>query len=398
VGFIDADGHLVEADETWSYLEPDEEQYRPKLIDIPAGTHGLKRPTQAWLYADSWCSYLGSRSDNAGVGNSFDPGATHLRDPSMRVQDLDALGVDVQLVISSFFIGAEFENPIAEAAVCRSYNRWVAECLDGYTDRLAWSLVAPFRSPERALEELEFGAAHGARAVHIRGLTYGFLPSDPMFLPVWERAQDLNLAIVVHNGAPNRRIDGQEIGRGIARRPFYWRHIYELMIGFADVLSSDLHTRFPRLRWGFLEGGSTWVLGVLQQHARLAASGRPSLLDIERVTPEELEEKNIFISCEADEDLPYLIGAVGENVLCAGTDYGHNDIGSELAVHATILQRTDVSRAALEKVVDANGRKLLGLPAQRPALAPDVAIPDLLPHVTGLHTDDGRPVLSSLGA
>jgi hypothetical protein len=43
-----------------------------------------------------------------------------------RIDDLDALGIDFQVLISTFWIGVEIENALEEAALTRSYNRWMA--------------------------------------------------------------------------------------------------------------------------------------------------------------------------------------------------------------------------------------------------------------------------------
>lgn len=396
MGFIDCDGHLIEIEDTWRYLDPSEAVYRPTLIDLPKGTHGLPRPGQAWLVADHWCPYLGQRSSNSGVGNDFEPESTQLLDPRVRLQDLDALGIETEILISSFFISTELDNPIAEAALCRSYNRWVADIVSGYTDRLTWSAVVPLRYPERAFEELEFAANHGAKAVHVKGINHGYFLSDPAFFKIWERAQDFDLAIMVHVGFSMRRMQNIPVGRGLPAFPVYVASLSTLMAGFHDILSSDLPARLPRLRWGFVEGGATWVPAIMQQHARLAASG-DTLLRLHRLTPEILEEKRMFVACEADEDIPYLVGLVGENVLCTGTDYPHNDIGSELAAHTTLMQREDIPDRVAAKIVDTNGRKLLGLKPAPAGSELSKSIPTSVPNVRRANTTEGAPLLTTYG-
>jgi hypothetical protein len=69
----------------------------------------------------------------------------------------------------------------------------------------------------------------------------------------------------------------------------------------------------------------------------------------------------MFVTCQADEDAPYLIETLGENVLVTGTDYGRNDSGADLGVHRPILKRTDLDPALAEKIVDTNGRRVYGI-------------------------------------
>jgi predicted TIM-barrel fold metal-dependent hydrolase len=172
----------------------------------------------------------------------------------------------------------------------------------------------------------------------------------------------------------------------------YMTHLHSLMAGFHSVIATELPARFPRLKWGFVEGGASWVPAVLQQHARLVASGR-DFLNVTPIRPETLTEANIFVACETDEDLPYLVNIAGEDNLIIGTDYGHNDIGTELASHLEIMTRSDISQRAKQKIVDTNGRRFLGIPESfRPASRPDTLIAP--PNVRGASTEDGHPILS----
>jgi predicted TIM-barrel fold metal-dependent hydrolase len=403
MGFVDCDSHLIETEHTWDFLRPDEEVYRPRIANFSETMISLGTKTEAgrqappgrmWVVGDTWSSKLRGDSNMWSNANLYDPVATEFADPEARIKDLDALGIDLQLVISSFFIGVEIENPLAEAALTRSFNRWAASVVNARPERFRWTLRPPLRLLNRAIEELEFGAANGAAGIHLRGIEHGYFLSDPYFYPLYERAEELNLAIIVHVGAAHRRVNNLPIGRVIASPPAFMGHVHQIMAGFHAVISSDMHKRFPRLRWGFVEGGATWVPAVLQQHSRLVASGSSEFLDLRPVSSEELEAKNIFVACEVDEDLPYLIKHVGENVLCAGTDYGHNDVGSELAAHVVIRNRADLTPEQARKIVDDNGRKLLGVPldTSRRYISD---VPDALPHVSGAVTDSGAPILTS---
>jgi predicted TIM-barrel fold metal-dependent hydrolase len=405
MGFVDVDSHLLEAEATWGYLDPGEVHFRPKTVEFEEVLVNLRQneatkgsiaapPTRIWIVDDTWSTRLPGDSNKTGYANIFDPGATELSDPTKRIADLDALGVDVQLLLSTFFIVVELDNPLAEAALARSYNRWVADVTTDHLDRFRWALRPPLRILERAFAELEFGASHGAAGLHLRGIEHGMFLSDPYFHPLYERAQDLDLAIFVHLGAAVRRTANAPIGRGIPTPPAFMENVYNVMAGFHAVISSDLHRRFPRLRWGFLEAGASWAPTVLQQHRRLVASASSDFLKLITVTPEVLEEKNIFLACQADEDIAHLVGVLGEHVLCAGTDYGHNDIGAELGAHAAILGRTDISQVTARRIVDANGRKLLGLaPATQAKDRYVEVLPARLPNVRGAAADP--PILVS---
>jgi len=104
-----------------------------------------------------------------------------------------------------------------------------------------------------------------------------------------------------------------------------------------------------------------------------------------------IEEKQLFVSIESDDPIDYLTGVVGENMMVGGTDYAHNDRGTELGAHTFIAQRKDIKDGLGSKIVDSNGRKLLGVkddfrPAPPAKLGP-------MAHVRGASTPNGDPIL-----
>jgi predicted TIM-barrel fold metal-dependent hydrolase len=363
VGFIDADGHLFETEETWDYLDPSDRIHRPRLLQFAEPEAPGLEPPFHWIVGDTWARRIPATGNVYDNGNVYSPGTLDLTDPAKRVQDLDTLGIDAQVIHSSFFISTELENADVEAAITRAYNRWVAAKLSGYTDRLRWTLRPPTRNIARALEEIKFGKEHGAAGIALMGIEHGLYLADRTFWPIYELAQDLDLPIIIHLGTSIRR-HNIPVGKLIPSQAALTDHVYPLMSGFHSVIASDFHERFPRLRFGFVEGGATWVPAILQFQARCSASAsRDEFLKIRYMTPDEIEARNVFIACESDEDIPYLTKWVGENVLCTGTDYGHNDAGGELGVHESILRRTDLTSSVADKIVDANGRKLYGIDA-----------------------------------
>lgn len=406
MGFIDVDSHVLEVPETWDHLDPAEREYRPQVVSFEPGsvirlgaraqTSALPvTPSQLWVTGDTWARYVPTHGALSPHVNMYEPSTLDLTNPAARIEAMDALGIDVQVLFSTFYIGTELDNPLEEAALARSYNRWISERLTGFNDRLKWVVRPPLRLMERALEEIEYAAEHGAVGIHLRGMEHGYYLCDPYFFPIYERAQDLDLAILVHNGATTRRQPGIPIGNFIPHPPALMNQLVYLMCAFHAVLGSDLSSRFPRLRWGFLEGGATFTLAVMHQHARRDMSiGVVPFLDAAPVRPEEIERMNMFIAAESDEDIPYLADALGTGQLVVGTDFGHNDLGTELGAHQTVLARDDLRQDLGNKMVDSNGRRLFNIPADyRPA--PDNPTITDVPHVRAASGEDGPIIVPS---
>jgi predicted TIM-barrel fold metal-dependent hydrolase len=387
MGSVDLDSHVIENDETWSYLDPSERHYRPRTVAFPdARTQGLAR---LWLVGDTWARRMPEDGDLRGLGNVWETGILDGTDLAARAETLDLLGIDVQMVHSTFWIGVEIDHPLEEAALSRSYNRWMAERI-GRNPRFPWTLRPPLRSMDRVMAEMEFGKEHGAAGVFLRGVEHGKYLCDPYFFPMYEKAQDLDLAMIVHTGIPNRRVADARVGE-LAPFPTslmpHWMALQSAFYGVIDpsYTDEDLSTRFPRLRWGYVEGGAAWAPFVLDLKAREEGTngGRP-FLDIQRMSPEELATKNVFFQVVTGEDLPYLSRVLGEDVLCAGTDYGHNDAAANLGAHTWILEHEDLDPRVARKIVDDNGRKLVGAdPNFRPAPRDRAERGVDFPHVRG---------------
>ncbi|MGD9960800.1 amidohydrolase family protein [Nocardioides sp.] len=397
MGFIDCDTHVLENEDTWSYLAKNELQYKPVKVQMPAAPPGaVKRapapPVSIWLMGDTWVTAAPLDGNMRNNANKYLDGVADLTNLGGRIEDMDSLGIDVQLLLSTFYLGAELDNPAAEVALARSYNRWMADHVrPEYRARLPWAVRAPMRSIPEAIKELNFGKENGAAGIQVRGLEHAMYLTDSFFEPLWQHVNDLEMGVFVHLGEATRRIDGQSLGRTIANPASMMRQLFPLMAGFHAVIASDFEKRYPNIRWGFLEGGSSWIPTVLQMDTRLRASA-DEFLRHRPLSHDALEEKQVFIAVETDDALDHLSAAVGENILVVGTDYGHNDRGTELGAHSVIQAREDVDAGLAKKIVDSSGRRLLGIKEDfTPAPAPSGL--GKVPHVQGASTPDGKPIL-----
>lgn len=377
VGYIDTDTHVIDCDACWDYMEPSERQFRPSIVEASPLAPG-RPPRQMYVIGETFCRKFPTDGRPGDFGTEYSPEISHLTDPAVRLRKMDALGIDVQIIMSTNFIAAEIANPLAEAAITRSWNRWIAERTQVGRDRLRWVLLCPTLNMERAIQELEFGAANGAVGIMVKGVEHGMYLSDPYFFPIYERAEKLGLTIVVHQGAARQHIEGLGITNYKLSPAASVVYTATVAQGFYAILASDLYERFPKLRFAFVESGISWVPYVLHHYQKLLSSTRRDSYTITPRGPSrkyapydpmvEVKKRNLYISSETDEDINYLVSLIGEDNITLGTDMCHNDNGSDPLAHTVLMEREDLDPRIKRKVADTNGRRAFGIPDDfRPA-------------------------------
>ena len=76
------------------------------------------------------------------------------------------------------------------------------------------------------------------------------------------------------------------------------------------------------------------------------------------------EENRIYITCQVDEDLPYIIKTVGENNLMVGSDYTHRDPSMELEFRKELQARADkgdIPQSSVQKILYDNPKTFYAL-------------------------------------
>jgi len=366
---IDADAHVVETEHTWDYMEPSESKYRPVQvapIDNPRG--------RAQWMIEGELRGPGSRPPARSWGISVRPRAPELEDVEARLQHMDEIGTDVQVMHNTLFGSSSMGKfrPEVELALYRSWNRWVADATRESQGRLRWSALLPVQTTDEAVREMEWAVQHGACAVFMPPIGVFGLLTNPEYYPVYEAAERLNVPITVHVGNADRTLaDMFRPGRVPGASPFTTVKIFVIACCHA-VLNSSIQSTFPRLRWGFLEAGAGWVPHVVHDLAARSAYGADSgeSTRAANLGPNVLADSRVYAAYETYEDLDYILRYAGEDNLVIATDYGHT---GQTAVTDALVQLTergnrgDVDPAVVDKILRKNPATLFGLENWRPS-------------------------------
>ncbi|OGD55720.1 hypothetical protein A3K81_04460 [Candidatus Bathyarchaeota archaeon RBG_13_60_20] len=123
-------------------------------------------------------------------------------DPKRRIEEMDGMGVDVQLVSPTDCFYQYYQDPEAAARIAEECNDEVAEMARAHPSRFMGLGTLPMQDVGRSVQEMERGVKRlGLRGFmvddHVNGRTY----NDPAFEPFWAAAERLGALILVHQGA-----------------------------------------------------------------------------------------------------------------------------------------------------------------------------------------------------
>ena len=123
---IDADTHVDECEETWRYMPSEDTRYKPVTV-VPTEDMDASAPapgyTRHWLIGGN-LSIRRIRDDQR-TGTTID--ARELRDVETRLRHMDEMGVDIHVMYPTLFLTYLTSDPQAQVAICKSYNRWMAD-------------------------------------------------------------------------------------------------------------------------------------------------------------------------------------------------------------------------------------------------------------------------------
>ena len=351
---IDADTHVDECEDTWKKLEGTPyAKYIPVTISMPADE--AKRA--GYNPTNSRCWVVEGRLQNRAIRDEINhpPRAfRELQDVAGRLAHMDRMGVDVQVIFPTFFIRYNTNNAEAEWALTTTYNRWMAEKCASTNGRLRWAAVLPLLQPTKAVEELRWAKEHNACGIYKRGFDLDRNITDVHFFPVYEEASKLDIPLCIHTGHP---------------LPFHeWDRGFPIMYSFTALVSSGVPKKFPKLRFGLIESGASWIpytisqLGaVKRQSLRGKGTRLPRLYELE---PEIFQGNRIYITIDPIDDIESLLKFGTEDSFMIGTDYSHTDISANLSGLDEVRSWVDEGRitpAQAQKILETNSQAFYGL-------------------------------------
>jgi len=330
---VDADGHILEPLNLWlDYIDPAYRERAPRLVTNANGKQQLQIDTMMAGSAERGLGAIGAIGARDGHviadGFEYSNGRAGGFDPHKRIPDMDMDGIDAAFLYPSIglFVGGVVDPALA-GAICRAYNRWLADYCKPYPDRLFGVAMLPMQDVDTAIAEMTFARKElGMHAGFLRPNPYNNrLIHDPIYEPFWTVAEELDFAIGFHEGAapgmPQVGVDRFN-GRGAQH---IISHTMEMMLAALSMIWGGVCERHPKLRVGFLESGGGWIapwLDRMDRHFDDQGFNDSGL----KTRPSEIFKRQCWISFEPVEGcLHALADYIGPNKIMWATDYPHPD-------------------------------------------------------------------------
>jgi predicted TIM-barrel fold metal-dependent hydrolase len=270
---------------------------------------------------------------------------------------MDELGVDIHVMYPTVFLTYLTSSATTQIALCKSYNRWLADKFSESHGRLRWVAVLPYLDVDAALDELRWAKDKGACGAFKLATELGRKVTDPYFFPIYEEASALDVPVCIHTGSGDPSLSGPAPeGLGATN----------MLEAFYSVVFTGLPKQFPKLRFGFIEAGSSWIPFVLDklQARRERMAWAYKQFNYSNEHESLFRENRLFVTCQTLEDVPYILRFGTEDHLLIGTDYSHADQSADIDSLKILRRWGDegrISQRAVTKILDDNPREFYGL-------------------------------------
>ncbi len=277
-----------------------------------------------------------------------------LYDPERRIKDMDATGVDIQVLSPAPpSIHYNFE-PSTGLSNSQRQNDGIAQTVKEYPDRFLGMATVPLQAVDMAIAELDRAVNKlGLRGVEIISNVNGCDYDSPEFLPFFKAVEALDIPIFIHPG---------QVAGADRMKDYYFRNLIgnplDTTLAAAHIVFGGILDKYPNLKICLAHGGGyvpyqrgRWEHGYeVRPEGKVNISKPPShyvsLLYFDTIThfPPALE---------------YLVSSVGADKVVMGTDYPY-DMGDATPV-ATVKSLKNVSDEDKEKILGGNTARLFKL-------------------------------------
>ncbi|SRR6266568_1736287 len=293
-------------------------------------------------------------------------------EPAARLALMDELGVQRSLMfptLASLVEERMRDDPRLIHTVVHALNEWLLDVWSfNYSERIFTVPVISLPILDKAIEELDWVVANGAKAILVRPAPVpGFEgPRSfalPEFDPFWQRVVEHGVLVAMHSSDSGySRYDAEWEGNNTEMLPFVtntfrmvneWRPVQDTV---ASWVCHGALFRFPDLKLAVIENGSAWLKPLLD-----------TLADVYKKAPEGFGmqdpvaaiKRSLHVSPFYEEGVTDLIDLIGVDRVLFGSDYPHPEGLAQPTHFADMLGHLPEEDQA--KIMGGNLARLLGV-------------------------------------
>jgi len=276
-----------------------------------------------------------------------------LTDVRRRLQDMDAMGVDIQVVSPTSTQHYYWADVDLAREIVRTTNERIAAMCAEHPDRLVALGNIALQHAELSVEQLDHCIGRlGMRGVEVSSSVNGRELDDPCFARFWARAEELGCLVFLHPF-------GTSLGERVNR--FYLSNIIgqpiETTIALSHLIFGGVLDRHPGLKICAAHGGG--YLPSYIGRSDHAYHARPDAHTMRRAPSEYLRRIYFDTLVYTPGGLRHLIDQVGAGQIVAGTDYPF-DMGA-YDLHELLDRVPGLSAEDKAAILGGNAERLLGL-------------------------------------
>jgi aminocarboxymuconate-semialdehyde decarboxylase len=237
-------------------------------------------------------------------------------DMQRRLSDMDAAGIDVQLISNTPQTFLYNQDPSLTAALAALQNDQIAKAAAANPTRLMGIATLPMQAPTLAADEL----ARAIRSLGLKGAQIGSNVNgrnldDPVLEPLWAAANELGALIMVH---PTQVAGAERL------RSYYLANLIgnplDTTIAAACLVFGGVIERHPRIKFLMVHGGGfvPYQAGRFQHGWQVRPEPRATLK-----TPPDASLNRLYFDTivHAQPALEFLVSSAGASRVLLGSDY-----------------------------------------------------------------------------
>ncbi|MEK7862566.1 MAG: amidohydrolase family protein [Chloroflexota bacterium] len=274
-----------------------------------------------------------------------------MTDPQKRIEDMDRVGIDVE-VLSLSTPNVYFAPPARQTEVARLANDAYADLIARYPERFKGFASIPMDDPDAALRELE----RSLDVLKLNGVVVlsninGRALTDVRYRPFFAECDRRRVCVFIHPMIPANADSFSEYVLGpIVGFPF------DTTLAVARLCYAGVFKELPNIRWilGHLGGAVPYLFERLDNGWRDFAECRANIDELPSVYLRRLMYDTVSFSAPS---LRLAIEQLGADHLVMGSDYPHL-LGS-IDRSVTSIEGLAIPEADKARILNGNAQRIL---------------------------------------